>query len=421
MSRLIVATIVSAQLICQVAMQLLVVRLAGVCQATDTYLAAQAVPLAVAAVLVSALQSAWLPRFSDFTDGAQWTEQIASAQAQAILLSGGVALAIGLIAPLWLPFLYPSFSSTQYSQAFLYTALLLLGLILTTNSSVLLVALRVRGQHITAELAALAGALVAVIATYFAVAEFGILGAVVVQVLRTGLLVALQLWLLDWPRPAWMAGLRDRETWRLMRPLILSGGVFKFGPVIDRFIAGLTPTGTLTIFVLAQTLVLPLVTLLEQVICVPALTRISRSIRSGYNRHPARLFLGELIQIIILVGIVAILGLLVFSYGVNIVQVVLKLDNDSAHLLLVCSLVFLAFVASTAAGRLVTATFYAGGDSRSTALVGIVNFVFSVAAKLLLFQHMGIVGLAAGVAAFPCLNVAVLLLLQSRHHAKKKN
>lgn len=421
MSKLIVATIVSAQLICQVAMQLLVVRMAGVGGATDTYLAAQAVPLALAAVLVSALQSAWLPRFSDFTEGPKWTEQLASAQAQAILLSGGVALAIGVAAPCWLPLLYPSFSTSQYSEALLYTTALLFGLILTTHSSILLAALRVRGQHIAAELIALTGAVVAVIATYYAVAAFGILGAVVVQVLRSGLVVALQLWLSDWPRPAWGVGLRDRQTWRMMRPLILSGGVFKLGPVIDRFIAGLAPTGTLTIFVLAQTLILPLVTLIEQVICVPALTRISRSIRSGYDRHPVRLYLREIVQIVVLMSVLAMLGLLAFPYGVRIVQMVLDLTENSSQLLLVCSLILLAYVGSTAAGRLVTASFYAGGDSRSTALVGLINFVISVALKLLLFKHMGIVGLAVGVATFPCLNVVILLLWQSRHNAKTKN
>ncbi|MDR6671381.1 lipid II flippase MurJ [Rhizobium sp. 1399] len=419
MTRVSVAVIVSAQLLCQVIFQLLLVRIVGVGSETDAYLASQAVPIAVTAILTTALQSVWLPRLATIDPGSnEWGAELAAAQGQSAILNAIVFAVVGATVDLWIPYLYPAFSSSQHSNVTEYTWLLLLTSATTTHSALLSVIMRSRERYIHNESITLCGLIGALLGSLIVLPAYGIFGAIALTLARSVLVLIAQSFFLRWPRLSVARAVAHRETWMMMRPLIFSGSIFKLSPVIDRFFAGLSPAGGLTTFVLAQTLVTPLVTLIDQSVCIPAITRITRHLKQDRKSGIFRLLRIEGSAITLSLLILALVALLFDGFITRVVIFALKLNSEQSKALTLIIAILLIYVAAVSVGRLTTSLYYAIGNTLFPSVVGISNFIVSIALKFVLFHAYGTVGLAIGVTAFPVLNVMTLLMSWGRSNEK---
>lgn len=414
------ALVTSLQVLTGIATLLLLLAAVGVGQPSDAYIAAQAVPSVLTAVLAVSLQSVWQPRLAVAgTTAAAWRSAHRTAHAQALMSFGGTGLVLGASAGLWIPALFAGFDAGTQALVARLTVPLLLAAVFNGAGAVLTTAQRGRDRLVSAEWVALIGSLVALAAVWPVARGLGVTAVAWLMLARAVLVwVALQV-LVGGSLPDWRSGWRDSATWRQLHPLLTSSGVYKTAPLVDRFWSALAPAGSITLLGLAHSGMAALATVFERSLCMPSMPRIARSVslgelaqaRSSYRRSVAAVAAASAA-----VGLVLILvrpwwgAALGISLGMSA-----GLADDLW--LLCCLLMGYLFVA--AAGTVVVAVFYALGDTVTPARIGLLGFAVGVVAKSVGFLWLGLEGLALATSLYYLANLLVLVLTLERRIGKR--
>lgn len=408
--------LVSLQLLCTFVAQVFVLRLAGVDSVTDAYIAAQAVPLVLSAIVISALQSVWLPRFANTPiENEAWRAEQSSAQGQAAILGGGLVLFLAASAALWLPLLFSGFSETQQELTKGYSLVFFLASAFNTQSALLTAALRARDQFVVAELLALGGTILSVAAIYLLLPSFGIVAAVWIALARAVLVYSAQLALAGWPRLSLTAGWRCTETWEQMRPLLFGASIYKASPLVDRYWASFAPAGGVTTLGLAQSAMGALSTILERALCVPVIPVLSRLAKAGRYRELRHAYRSGSLKLLLLV--LALDGALLALKPLSIaaIMMVIRVDQPSAEVIWLLCLILSGYLFSSAAGSLVVSSFYAMGDTKTPVKIGMFGFAAGIVIKSAGFILFQLPGLCFAISFYYLANMAALwLLLEKR-------
>ncbi len=406
---LLLGFVISLQLLFALMSQLLVFRLVGIGIHTDAYVAAQAVPVVFSAVVISALQSAWLPRLSRSSlelDG--WRREQAAAQGQALILGGGLMLVLAASIAVWMPLIFPGFDDKQLQMTVVLCLVLLAASALNTLVALLSVALRVRNRFLAAELIAMTGTLLSLLAIYILLPRFGIISAVWIALGRAFLVYLAQLALANWPPISLRGGWYCSDTWKLMRPLLFGASVYKMSPLVDRYWASFAQAGGITTLGLAQSAMGAVSTVLERSVCVPVIPSLSRSAHSGdYNKLRETYRRGSLK---ILVLVLAIDGaMLVFKpLFTALLMSLLRVQYEPAAALWMLCMLLSGYLFSSAAGSLVVSSFYAMGDTSTPMKIGVAGFAASILIKSAGFVLFELPGLAVAISIYYLGNMAAL-------------
>lgn len=418
-----IGIVVSMQLLVSLLIQLLVIRVVGVGTETDTYIAAQALPSVIGAIVVTALQSVWLPRLSVLSkDLKAWRSEQAVAQGQAVILGGGLFLLIAFGASLLLPLLFPGFDPGHQKSLLNYSYLLLLAAAFNTQSALLTVALRARDRFLAAEIIALLGTLFSLIALYFVLPLWGVMGAALVTFVRSILVYIVQLGLASWPPISLVRALATRETWQLMRPLLFGTSIFKTSPLIDRYWASQVTSGAITILTFAQLMINSLSTILVRTLGLPLTANIARLVKESKYVEVRKIYLNYILQVgVITFGIIAVI-ILAKYFTVNIFAKVLGVDYDSSQLLWLLTLLFSGHLFAAAAGPVLVSVFYAFNDTKTPVVIGIAGFILGLFLKWIFFLSYGLIGIAIATSTYFIFNILLfLVLIESKFYKKNED
>lgn len=395
---LIISVVVATQLIAAIVTQLLIVRLVGVGPDTDAYIAAQAVPSVLSAIIISALQSVWLPRMSVLSsDITAWRDEQASAQGQAFIMGAVVMCLVWLGSVWWQPVLYPGLSAEQLQSTYLFGGPLFISAALNTQSALLTIALRARNRFLAAEVIGMVGTIASLAAIVMLLPRWGLEIVPWIAASRAFAVYFIQLGLAGWPKIGMKAGISDKETWRLMRPLLMGASIYKTSPLVDRYWASQAPAGSMTILSLAQTVMGALSTIIERSICMPIMPSLSRfvaardynGLRNAYRSGVKR------VSMVILVCCAGFIGL--YPVFETIAMNLLKVNQENAFNIWLLCMLLIGFAYVSASGTVIAAGFYALGDTSTPPKIGIATFPIGILIKSIGFLATGIEGLAAGI------------------------
>ena len=420
---IIIAIVVSMQLISQLLMQLLVIRLIGIGPQTDAYIAAQGVPTVLGAIIITALQSVWLPRMSvQLADNNDWRRMQAVAQGQAFILSGGVLLVLGSLVQYWLPQIYPGLDGQQQQDAILYSVLLIATAGFTTQTALLTVALRSRGRFVVSECVTLLGTVISLVAMFFALPLYGLAAAAWIALARAIAVYLAQLHLAGWPALSLTGGWRCKETWGLMRPLLLGTSIYKTSPVVDRYWASHASTGGMTLLNLAQTATVALATVLERAIgmpIVPSLSRLAAERKYAEIRKVYRVFLLRTGMAILLLALTVVL---LEDIMVHLFSQIFSMTSAYASEFLLFFLLMFGHLFASVAGGVLVSVFYAFEDSRTPVFIGITGFFIGLVLKWIFFWKLSISGLAMATSIYFVLNIFMFIVaLEKKISRLEKN
>jgi len=407
-----ISIVVAMQLLAQLLTQLLVVRIVGVGFDTDAYIAAQAVPSVLVAIITSALQSVWLPRLAVLSgDVSAWRQEQSIAQGQGALLGGGLLLLVGLSIPLWLPLLYPGFAAQQQQIAMEFCLMMLLAAAFNSQSALLTVALRARNRFLAAEFTALLGTLLSLGGMYFALPVWGLFAAVWIALARAILVYVVQLGLANWPPLSFKKGWACKETWTLMRPLLLGTSIYKTSPLVDRYWASQAPAGGMTTLSLAQTAMGALATILERAICMPITPTLARHVAQNDYVGLRLAYRKGVYRISIAVFLLGALLLVLKPHFLVAITTVLNIQTETASALWLMCLFLLGYLHVAASGTVAVAAFYAMGNTKTPVKIGITGFVASVGMKCIGFLFFALPGLVFATSIYYILNMLVMCFL----------
>ncbi len=404
------------QLISAFVAQLIIIRLVGVGLETDAYIAAQAVPSVLVAIITSALQCVWLPRLTVMSsDVSLWRKEQSIAQGQCAILAGGILFIAGLCMQFWLPLLYPGFEAQQLQLAMDLSLIMLIAGAFNTQSALLTVALRAKKRFLAAEVIALMGALLYLGSIFLALPKFGLLAVVWIALIRDILVYVAQMVLANWPPLSFSKALACKETWLLMRPLLFGSLIYKSSPLIDRHFASLGKSGDITILSLGQTIISNLSVIVEKSVGNRLAVRLIENLKIK-NLKPLSDFHSTLIPIIFLS---IFLSLIFYIFGSSFPEKIGALFGGSKEngLTLTMLVIILApsFVVSSLSLALIN-FYYFHDDTKTPVIVGMVGHLIGIFLKAVGFYYGGMLGLVLASSMNSAANMTVnYIIIKQRY------
>lgn len=414
-----IGIVVTMQFLATIAMQLLVIRLVGIGNETDAYIAAQAVPSVVVAITVAALQTAWLPRLSILLDDHNaWFKSLAVARGQAVLLGGGLIASMIACSSAWLPLLLPGFSGYQIEKAFLFSTPLLVAAFFNIQSTLLAVALRAKSRFIVSEIVSLCAAILSLIAAAKLLPIWGIESVVWITLLRSICIYLAQMAFAGWPSISLSKGWKCKGAWSMMRPVLFGASIYKTTPLIDRYWTSLAPVGGVTSLNLAQTAMGALATILERALCMPLTPSFARKVKSEDYAGLTKIYRKGLTRVTLIVILAGILLILLKPIIITLLSLLLKINLDNSEQFWILCILLLGFLHAATSSSLAVTTFHALGDSKTPVLISLLGFSIGFFMKWTLFYSNGINGIAIATSCYLLINI-ILLNVRLRYVIKK--
>lgn len=403
--------IASVQLIGQMLIQVAVVRAVGLGDEADVFFAAQTIPLLLMAILSSALQSVWLPRFSVSAEKySELSALRAAAQGQTLILGGIFFLFLSLSVSVWIPLAFPGFNSFQQNKTALFSLVFLFINLLNVQSSTLTVELRATSKLLISELAPMIITMIVVILLFIYLPSLGIVFAVIALLIRAILTYAFLGFLTGWVTPSLIQGWGRRNEWGMLWPLLAGASVYKTMPVIDRYWASFAPAGGISSLNMAQSIVGSVVAVLEKMFCVPVTPQFSRYIALK-QYDTIRWLYKRTLKKIALLTLLASLFLFLFSNQLAFcLEVLMSIDLEHSIKLVTMSQFLLGYLFAAVSGIVLVAVFYALGDSKTPVLIGLIGFLIGIILKWKLFPIIGLNGLVATTSIYLMVNVVMFYI-----------
>jgi putative peptidoglycan lipid II flippase len=407
------ATLAGANILLSLLLQWYVITQLGVGIETDALFAGMALPQLILSVVSSSLTHVLVPLLA--TENELTFRQ--NAWGFFLGVSGlftMLALALYVTAGYWVPWLVPGFSQPARVLTISLTRIQLISMIFTASASVLWSVYHARQRFIWVELSTLLSNVIALILILKLLVIYGVTGAALVIVLRTGLQVA---WLMPglgrWQGPQWNSQVM-REAWRRIRPLLIGNSYYRTDPLVDRFLASMAPAGGLSLLYIGQQIYGVANVVAEKALAVPMVPKLA--VEAGADRWPTfrRIYQRRLL----LVGGLTLLGYVVLLIaGERILNLLIGhggVTKENVHLLWLIMVALAGFFIGGAMGQITSTTFYAMGDTRTPTRMSIVTYTIYIPAKVVGFMYYGLIGLAAVTSIYLFVNLIVQVLLLER-------
>lgn len=401
--------LVAAQLAVSAVTQAAVMLDLGPTLATDIWIAASAVPVALGAVGAVVVQGVWQWRLA-VHDAPERHRIMGEALGQLTVWAIPVTLLGWLMVRPWFRWWF------HWSAAELGLGLTIFRIGLVTAVLGAVVQLqsffwRGQGAHQRVEQAMLISAAAGGICTLLLLRASGVMAPVIGGVMQVGLAIGLL-----WPPRGVIRSLRWRAPARAHRRegllLVASAVATRATIVVDRLIMTGAPAGALTVFTFANGVASQFAAMGGRVIAFPAVGPYLRARSSGEEHAGAAVRRRVVRAIVPLVAGGALLALgaagVVRGFGLSAWRIG---ADDLTRLLTLVGILVLTIIPATV-GALSTARLQAAGLQGRLLAIGVVGLIASLAAKFVAYHRFGVVGLAGAVVFHYALNGAAVLLAE---------
>ena len=374
---------------------------------TDAYFASQVVPTVLMVIIGSSISHVLVPFIIEMTPSERHVNTWGLILVF-VAIFGSLSVLLFVAAPVWVALLFPGFPSELVELTIRMSRILSFVLLFGGLSAVLAAVYQAQHRFLVPEVWMLVSIIVMLAGVTLGLSTYGIILVAWLSLFRY---VLQSVFLLaGMPRPAF-GGFRLSvlgELWRRARPLLLGSSIYKTGPIIDRNLASLAPTGGLTIIAFAQQLYAIVLTIADKAVATPFIAIASTLLKEG--KHEAvrsmywRLWGWSLIASLLFWGAIVLAGewALDLFLGYGLVK-----PDDIATLSAVMNIMG-GMLAGGITGQLSAAGLYACKKSGAVARIAIVNFIIASLIKVAGFFYMGLYGIVIGIVAYQVLNAAVL-------------
>ncbi len=407
------ACLAGANILVTLLFQWYVITQLGVGIETDALFAGMAVPQLILMVVSSSLTHVLVPLL------ATEDESMFGRNAWGFFLGISglftvLAVVLFISATYWVPWLVPGFSRAGQSLTVSLTRIQLVSMIFSASVSVLWSVYHARQKFIWVELSTLLSSLIGLFLLVKILPTYGVAGAALLIVLRTGLQMV---WLLPglgrWEWPDWSSPAM-REAWRRIRPLLIGTSYYRTDPLVDRFLASMAPAGGLSLLYIGQQIYGVANVVAEKALAAPMVPQLAIEADAGRWSAFRRIYQKRLL----LVGGLTLLGYVVLLIaGERILNLLIGhggVTQENVHLLWLIMVALAGFFLGGAMGQITSTTFYAMGDTRTPTRMSIVTYTVYIPAKVVGFMYYGLIGLAVVTSIYLFVNLIVQVLLLER-------
>lgn len=387
---------------------------------TDALFAGMAFPQVVLAVLSGSLAQVLVPLLAGDIDESIRTEGWFCFHVSAVVFGAMTVVSI-LFAGLWVPLLFPGFSSDSLSLTIELTRIQLLGMVFSGLSAVLWSVGQARQRFLWVAMTPPIGAILAFFVLASTVPWYGIRAAAWTSVMRVTLQTGVLLPLLGHYTSPAFSKKRLEQIMERLRPLVLVSLYSKTGPLLDRFLSSMAPAGGLSLLYLAQQIYASIADVIHKSFTtsmIPALTAHAR------NSNWAGFQFVYLKRFWWIAGLTLSGYVILATFGRKTLHFLIGfggVTNENVQLLWWLLVVLGGVLVAGGMGQISAAAFYAEGDTRIPARVGIIGFTLGSLVKVFAFFHIGLLGIALGASVHQIFNTSVLHWLYKRRLQRVSN
>jgi peptidoglycan biosynthesis protein MviN/MurJ (putative lipid II flippase) len=386
--------------------QLVVMRIVGIGWQTDAYIAAQAIPMILMAVVAASLQSLWLPRFGHAADSeSSSSSELAIAQGQTLKVMLFLILLFWASSEVWVPVAFPGFSDLQRDFVVHISAPLFVAAGFNSLSGIFIAALRARDRFIVPEALSLATLLVSLVGILLLVPYYGVTAAAWISAVR-GLFLLLMLQFVV-RSPCFRLRASDSSREIAEQAVTLIGGSFfiKSGPLVDRHLGSHASGGEITILSVAQLAMNSVASILERALLAHILPSFAKRLKKG-GTHELMLAYKACLWRILFAVLAVGTGLVILRPIWDVTcEHLLGMSHSAAwQFWLICASLLPSLFVSIA-GSAAVAVFYAFGEARLPTLIGLLGFALSLLMKSILFYRYGVIGISIGASCYLIFNM----------------
>lgn len=404
---LVIGACLALNITLSVAAQILIVSRLGVGPTADAVFAGLAVPQYLVTVVLASSGYVLVPILS--IQDRQGVRGMTSATLLlGVAIFGALAAVLALTASLWMRVVLPGFDAARLDLAVSLVRLQSIGLVTSALTAVLTASCQALDRFVWSEGSAMLAGAGQFAFYWFALDQYGATAAALgpaVKGLLQALLLLAGLGGLARPVPIFRLA---REVWPKLRPLVLGAGIYKMDPILDRMLISLAPPGSVSLFHVAQQVHSAMLAIVSGAVSsplMPPLARLAHDKRWQQFRLLAR-------RRSLTVGLLSLAGLvLLAAIGVPLVRygaALVSLGPEDASTLGSTLVQMGGVLVFGAVGQTLSSTFYALGDTRTPARVGVIGFCLGIACKSALFFAYGLRGFAVGMSAYYAFNALAL-------------
>jgi len=325
-----------------------------------------------------------------------------------LVLVGGLfsllATILYMTAPWWVPLTVPGFGDAGQALTVELTRIQLIGMVFAAINGVQWAAYHARQQFVWAEFTPILASAFALLLLVWALPRFGVIAAAWISTLRMGLQTLLLAPGMGRPVRPDLKSVAIQKAWKRIKPLLLGTAYYKTDPLIDRFLLSTASSGSLSLYYLAQQIYGAVNQVINKAFAAPMVPLLSRRYKAGDKDGFRRAYRRKILQ----VGLISVSGLLILGlFGQAMLDLLIGHGNVSADNVGKLWLIMLClggmFVGG-ALGQISSSAFYASGDTTTPTRLGIYTYTFYIPAKVVLFYHFGVLGLALSTSFFFLVN-----------------
>jgi putative peptidoglycan lipid II flippase len=392
---------------------------------TDSYFAAQAVPLLLSTILIGSLTNNLTPIAAGLNDDARRAALVFSA----LLRYGFVALVI--FGPLafttrwWVPMLFSGLTQDASQIATGLASVFCVIAAMQVLSAITMAGHHAHGRFISVEAVQILASLCALAFVAPVIEKAGIFGFACLLGIRAGAVLIITGFQFVGAKHA-MAKDLSAALWTKTTQVLSASIIFKLGPVIDRMIVSFSVPGVLTSLGIGQQMVGASLAITERMMARPLL--VAAGVHTGANERGKILsiYYRQLRVMLPIIGVALVAAVAVGLAMLEGGRMFGFLNQRSLGHLDLIALMILTMIPA-AAGQLSSALMYALGDIRSINRLAMLSFILSTILKVFGFLAIGPYAIVAGIFLYQSMNwlflhvVAVRTLRASNNEMKASN
>jgi putative peptidoglycan lipid II flippase len=374
---------------------------------TDAFYAGMMIPSLVLAVLTGSLTQVLVPLLAVHDD--EFAQSVWTFVNGVALCLGCLILTAWLGAPWWVPLTVPGFTPAARELTVHLVRVQLLGLVFAAVATVLWTAHQAKERFLWTAVAPLLATTSGLAILVWGLPRFGVSAAAWASVVRSALYTLLLMpGVGKFHLPKWNTRV-TREAWRRLTPLLSRSFYFKADVIVDRFLAGLTPAGSLSLLVMARQIYTAGHAVANRAVTAPVVPTLALLADRGEWSEFRRV---RTLRVVWATAAAGLLFLALVFLGRPILSLFFARSSfrpeqveQAWRLLLVLAGVWIAGVTS----QVLAAALYAQGDTRTPTRAGVVSFTAGIGLKVAGAYFFGVWGIAAGASLHYLLMVSLLL------------
>lgn len=412
-SHLILLVLASSNIALSFLIQLYVVSSLGPGAESDAFFAAQTLPSLLISIAVTSLARVLVPQLSKLDlRGTRilgwWIVYLVFG------LSTALAIALNVSVSEWVPTLFPGFVGERLDLAQRLSAVQVLGIVPLSLVGILTAVHHAQGRFHQPELVSLCLNGVAFAAIVYELPRNGVIAVVWILVARAFISTILLTPALGWPqfrRGVWQ---HVQSIWKQLRPLLYGGAIYKFAPLVDRYLASMAAAGLLSIYSLGQTMYSASLQLLDRSVVAKMVPSLAQSasqsdwaaVRVSYRKRASAVAVSVAIAALLLVGVG--FTLLKWAFGES------AFGPQELEILWWVLIGLLGVGFGGGIGQIAASTFYSIGNTLTPTRIGVVGFMIGIGVKVGAFAAFGLSGLVLATSFYYVLNAFLMVTLLER-------